>query len=217
MCGRMTQYTPIDTFRRVFPFRSRVSELSARYNVAPGSPVLAVIAYPDGERVGGMMRWGLSGPRSGLLINARSETVAERPRFRPLLAKRRAVIPANGYYEWHQVSRDPYYFRPTDDVWLFLALYDLERTTGEAAFVILTASAPEPWQTLHPRVPLGVSARQAAEWLSADRSPAEWQTWLTRVASFQTPADVYRVSRQVNQARIDHPDLVVPVESAGSV
>ena len=120
MCGRYTLSTPVGTLAEEFDIAEPLPELQPNYNVAPTQEVPAVLAgNGGGERRLEMLRWGLipswaDDPGIGArMINARSETVAEKPSFRRAFKERRCLIPADGFYEWQKTNggKQPHYIR----------------------------------------------------------------------------------------------------------
>src|SRR5690606_23666650 len=118
MCGRYVITSSPEAFRTLFRYPEE-PEFPPRYNVAPTQPV-PVVRLIDGERHFALMRWGLlpswvKDPRTfSLLINARGESVRDKPAFRAAMTYRRCLVPADGFYEWKQVAgrRVPYFVRP---------------------------------------------------------------------------------------------------------
>jgi putative SOS response-associated peptidase YedK len=103
MCGRFTLAAPGEALADEFDL-PEVPEVAPRYNIAPTQPVLVVRAGPDGRRTE-WMKWGIAFPpgkgrRPPLLINARAETLGERPAWKDALWRRRCLVPADGFYEW---------------------------------------------------------------------------------------------------------------------
>ena len=121
MCGRYTLRTPVETLAEEFGISDPLPEIPTRYNIAPTQEVAAVLEE-DEERKLEMLRWGLipswaDDPAVGnKMINARSETAAEKPSFRTAFRKRRCLILADGFYEWQKTNggKQPYYIRMED-------------------------------------------------------------------------------------------------------
>jgi len=139
MCGRYTLTDPGDELIRHFQLSGLPAEYTPRYNIAPTQPVLAVIDA-DGRRAG-MLRWGLipgwaKDPAIGnRMINARAETLVEKPAFRSAFRRRRCLIPADGFYEWKTVSgrKQPYRIvRKDGGVFAFAGLWESWRPPGGA-------------------------------------------------------------------------------------
>src|SRR6516225_9602492 len=142
MCGRFTLTTPnwdmnralFDALPEAEPF-----EWTPRYNIAPSDahPIARVVA---GRRRLERARWGLSGRDNKLIINARGESLAERPRFREALNRRRCVVPADGFFEWQEGQ--PYWYSAPDGAPLYFAgLW--EEGPEQPRFVIVTTAANE--------------------------------------------------------------------------
>jgi len=193
MCGRFTQT------------KSRMEALEelggielpplflGRYNIAPTQKV-AVIRQ-DHPSCAMEFTWGFENPRSGTpIINARSETLTERPMFKDLLLGNRCLIPADGFYEWK--GKQPYYFQlPGKDLFGFAGLW----RSGQC--VIITRAADSNMQGIHDRMPV-IFPR--------DR----WASWLDRYAlQDQAPALTARpVSRRVNSVANDDPKCLLASE-----
>lgn len=122
MCGRFTLRTPAQEVATAFDVR-QMPLFEPRYNIAPSQPVAVIRAGPDASRECVTMRWGLvpswaDDPAIGnRLINARSETAAEKPSFRKAFARRRCLVPADGFYEWRKEGRhkQPFYIHRRDE------------------------------------------------------------------------------------------------------
>jgi putative SOS response-associated peptidase YedK len=119
MCGRFT-FQPTEAFHERFGISNRLDALTARYNIAPGQMVPVIIANSPRQIV--LMRWGLiphwakDDKTAYKMINARVETLTQRPAFRGLLSHHRCLVPASGFYEWQGEGREktPYYISPED-------------------------------------------------------------------------------------------------------
>jgi putative SOS response-associated peptidase YedK len=223
MCGR-------------FALRARLAELlehflldegnllafSARYNIAPLQPILAIrakseTATPAREAVS--LRWGLipdwaSDPAIGnKMINARSETVAEKPAFRTALKRRRCLVAADGFYEWKAEGRvkQPYFIHfPDDRPFAFAGLWESWEGPNHSCIessTILTTTANELMRPIHERMPVILEPRHYAKWLE----PAEQEAGALLPLLIPYPKDdmeAYPVSRLVNSPSRDEPDCV---------
>ncbi|NMP22314.1 SOS response-associated peptidase [Sulfobacillus harzensis] len=208
MCGRLTQHWTIKDWNQVWAAEWRADRYRPRYNVAPGTEVLALVKSRQGPVVGGLLYWGLPNPRGGLVINARAETLFSRPMFRPLLSNGRAVVPMNGYYEWHHETHQPYYLTDKHSPLWALALY--RRDTDRARLVIITRPASRMLESLHPRMPLLADRELAEGWLS-DQGDIP-RGVLDHLMAFDTPGiEVVPVSRTVNSSRNEGPELIRPL------
>ncbi|MEY2513424.1 MAG: hypothetical protein QOJ89_782 [bacterium] len=224
MCGRYTLATPDPSqLRARFPIGERL-ELRPRFNVAPGDDVLAVVRRPRSEPEGALLRWGLvpywaADPKQlGVkTINARAETVAERPAYRDAFARRRCLIVADGFYEWsagtpHWITREdgePFAFAGLWATWRPPGAGDIEPLRSCA---IVTTAAAGPVRELHDRMPVILRApHDEARWLDPEAPADELHALLVPSG----PALTTRaVSRAVNDAHHDAPDCLDPPEQA---
>jgi putative SOS response-associated peptidase YedK len=217
MCGRFTQRQPASRIAQEFQV-DEVPPIEARYNIAPTQTVLSIHQAADG-REAKLLKWGLipswtKDPSIGAkLINARSETVAEKPSFREAFKKRRCLIPADGFYEWQRTGgrKQPYFFRMLDDrPFGFAGLW--ERWKGQDGEVvescaILTTEANELLQPVHDRMPVILRAEDYELWLDEDVRQQDFRRELLRPfpASEMT---AYPVSTLVNSTRNHGMELI---------
>ncbi len=230
MCGRYA--TSRTSAALLNDFEARLGELfedtGADYNVAPTKRAPIIVGRnTDGDfhrelvtaKWGLVPSWAKDASIGNRLINARSETVAQKPSFRSAFAKRRAIIPVDGYYEWYQPvgaegekapAKQPFFL--SDPAGLALAgLYEFWKDPAEQwllTFTILTTSAEGADSMIHDRAPLLVSAEQTDRWLAAE----PWPTALTELRA-ATPGVVtaWPVSTAVNNVRNNGPQLVEPL------
>ncbi|MBV9207454.1 MAG: SOS response-associated peptidase, partial [Actinobacteria bacterium] len=214
------------------------SEPAPDYNVAPTKRVYAVLERParDDEpqaRELRVVRWGLvsswakDASGGGRLINARAETVAAKPAFRRAFAKRRCILPADGYYEWQAVAdeegkkrKQPYFIYRTDrGVLAFAGLYELWRDESlpddhDRAWLwtaaIITTQATDDVGQIHDRMPMVIAQEHWADWLDPDNTePSQLQaTMLPAMAGGLTS---HPVSMAVNSVRNNGPELIKPL------
>src|SRR5262245_35107324 len=181
MCGRFTLATSRAQLADLFRLAGG-PELPLRYNIAPTQPVPVVRAAGDGRALA-LARWGLiprwaTDPAIGnRLINARSETVAEKPSFRDAFRKRRCLIPATGFYEWAKTAggKQPYHFRLLDGrPFAFAGLWERWDRGGEPveSCTILTTAANAVVRPVHERMPVILPAEAFAAWLDNRGVPA---------------------------------------------
>ncbi len=219
--------------------------LPADYNVAPTKPVYAVLDRPprDGQpdharpqRQLRTLRWGLvpfwaKDPGIGSrLINARMETVHEKPAFRQAFARRRCLLPADGYYEWYPTEvrgrngkpvKQPFFIRPDDGGVLAMAgLYEIWRDPTRDdqdpqrftwTCTVLTTSAEDSVGHLHDRMPLLVEPDRYSAWLDPDPAPVEDLVELL-VPAAPGRLEAYPVATTVNNVRNNGPELLEPLE-----
>jgi putative SOS response-associated peptidase YedK len=178
MCGRYAQRTDPKRLAKEFKV-PEVLNASPRYNIAPTQEVLAVRESPDGREMT-LYKWGLVPTWAkdafigAKLINARSETVTEKPSFREAFKRRRCVIPADGFYEWQRTGgrKQPFFFRMRDErPFGFAGLW--ERWEGEGGKVInscaiLTTEANEVLRPVHDRMPVILHPDDYELWLGAE-------------------------------------------------
>jgi putative SOS response-associated peptidase YedK len=222
MCGRFTlAATDPSQLRARFAIGERI-EPRRRFNVAPGDDVLAVVQRAD-EPEGALLRWGLvphwaADPREiGVkTINARAESVAERPAYRDAFARRRCLILADGFYEWsagtpHWITREdgePFAFAGLWATWRPRDGGDVEPLRSCA---IVTTAAVGPVRELHDRMPVILDPGDEPRWLDPQAPAEELHALLApAIARLATRP----VSRAVNDARHDAPDCLDPPEQA---
>lgn len=223
MCGRYSITTAPEALRRLFDVDTALN-LEPRWNMAPtqAAPVVKLMEHgpAKGRRVLAMMRWGLVPSWAkdidigAKMINARSETVAEKPAFRGAYKYRRCVVPADGFYEWRTEAgvKQPYRVVRRDRApFAFAGLWELWEGTGEGSaletFTILTTDANDAIAHIHHRMPVMLFEKDAfATWMEADPKDA---------AQLMRPCDpglieAYPVDRRVGNVRNDDPDLAEP-------
>jgi putative SOS response-associated peptidase YedK len=230
MCGRFTLRTPLNRLVEQFLFELQPADLPLRYNIAPTQPVSAVrVLDPNQSRQFASLRWGLipawAKDRSiaNQLINARGETVAEKPSFRSAFRRRRCLILADGYYEWQKLSvrgqRQPYHIRMRDDRPFGLAgLWDTWQDQDGAQLetcTIITTSANELTHTIHPRMPVILAAEDCTSWLDPQNADIDALTRMLRPYDSNV-MEACPISSFVNNPRHDSPDCLVPVALPGA-
>jgi putative SOS response-associated peptidase YedK len=217
MCGRYT-FQPTEAFYRRFNIANRLDGLVARYNIAPSQLVPVIISQSPNQVV--LMRWGLiphwakEEKTAYKMINARMETLTQRPAFRGLLAANRCMIPASGYYEWRAEARGgktPYYIHPTShEFFAFAGLYDVwTNPEGEDihTFTIITKDSDGFVAQLHNRMPVILDRGLEDAWLDKEITSAnEILDILER--SVGVTLDAYPVSRLVNRTSTDSKVLI---------
>ena len=177
MCGRYTLSANADELVEAFDVPTPTFDLVARYNIAPSQLAPVVAADRRGRRMG-LLTWGLvpgwvDEPGEGM-INARVESVGERPSFRDALERRRCLVPATGFYEWkrEQGAKVPYWIHPAKGgVISFAGIWERWSRSGAEprhTFAILTMEANADVAPIHERMPVIVARVDRARWL--DRS-----------------------------------------------
>ena len=220
MCGRFAFYSPAEATAALFRVQMDVS-IEARYNIAPTQFIPAVRDNDSNVRELVMLRWGLvpfwaKDPAIGnRMINARSETVAEKPSFRNAYKDRRCLILASGFYEWRKEGdiKTPYFITTADDSpFAFAGLWERwnSRESDESlqTTTIITAAANDFMTSLHHRMPIILQSDAADRWLSGDND------LINNVVDITPPLKAWPVDRRVNNARNEGPDLL---SAAGEV
>ncbi len=219
MCGRFSLQTPVPDLAELFEADpSRLSEWSARYNVAPTDEVIAVRRGAGGRELV-PLRWGLipnwaEVPGSlPLMINARSESLETRRAFRDLILDRRCAVLADGFYEWRTEGgvKQPYFVRRRDGRPMALAgLWDTWRGAEGpvGSCTIVTTDANPLLEPLHDRMPVILEGEGTQMWLDRDIS----EHTMDPLKPFDTEAlEVFAVSRRVNRVAVDDPACMEPL------
>jgi len=247
MCGRYASSRRPEDLLEEFEVDEALIEqpLEPDYNVAPTKDVYAVVERPpkgeerpEAQRQLRVLRWGLvpswaKDPAIGnRMINARMETVAEKPAYRRAFAKRRCLLPADGYFEWYPTDertksgkprKQPFFIRPQDGGVLAMAgLYEIwrdpERDEDDPArfrwtCTVITTEAEDSLGRIHDRMPLMVDPAQRDAWLDPTTSSESLLDLLQPAAPGRLEA--FPVSTLVSNVRNNGPDLVVPLPAEG--
>ncbi|MCK1362007.1 SOS response-associated peptidase [Bradyrhizobium sp. 199] len=222
MCGRFVITSAPAALRQLFGYVEQPN-FPPRYNVAPTQPI-PVVWTENGARHFRLMRWGLlpgwvKDPRGfTLLINARSETILEKPAFKRAIRRRRGLIPADGYYEWkvEDGRKQPFFIHRSDGAPLgFAAVFETwAGPNGEEldTVAIVTAAAGQDLATLHDRVPVTISPRDFECWL--DIRGDEVDAILPLMTAPRRGEFAWHpVSTRVNRVANDDEQLVLPISA----
>jgi putative SOS response-associated peptidase YedK len=220
MCGRFVITSPPAALRQMFGYAEQPN-FPPRHNIAPTQPIPVVI-LENGGRHFRLMRWGLlpawvkDTREFALLINARAETVCEKPAFKNAMKRRRCLIPADGYYEWHAAGnrKRPHFIHRRDGVPIGLA--GLAETwigpNGEEldTVAIVTAPASADLSSLHHRVPVTIAPSDFERWLDCGAHDVE-----EAIALLRPPREGefawHEVSTRVNRVANDDSQLILPI------
>jgi putative SOS response-associated peptidase YedK len=230
MCGRFTQQRPSAELAALFAAQDLAESPGERFNLAPRQLGLVIVEREDLQRAIVPYRWGLipswakDARIGGRLINARAETVASTPAFRASFQKRRCIVPADAFYEWERMTpeiRQPNLIRRIDgDPMAFAGLWSIwrDRTQPDAdpvrTFSIITTSANATLEPIHDRMPVILPASAWEAWLApTPAEPGELLALLRPAAD--DLLERFPVSKRVNNARNEGPDLVVPLGPTG--
>lgn len=215
MCGRYTITMSLEELLiRFFTEGPSVFFHLPRYNIAPTQPVPAVVHDGTRNRLGAL-RWGLipawaeEGQKLPLMINARAETLAQKRAFRQPLERRRCLIPADSFYEWH--GKQPMRIRLRGgELFAMAALYDIWQApdgTRISSCAIVTTEANSLVAPFHQRMPVILRREDEPLWLDRrERDPARLEPLLKPYPA--EAMEAYPVSRAVNNAKHDGPDCV---------
>jgi putative SOS response-associated peptidase YedK len=222
MCGRYSLICIDDLGNRFRVFDPMIGSRS-RFNIAPGNEMPVIVRA--GEKHAAVMRWGLIPSwtkdirAAKPLINARAETLDQKPAFRSLLKARRCLVPASGFYEWkkERKHRSPYYFRlPGEPLFSFAGLFDQWQNPGEvtvSTYAIITCPANSLVAPAHDRMPVILTRAAEERWLAPEPvSPKD----LNRIL-VPYPAGLMEalpVSDLVNSPAADDERLIRPVNSS---
>jgi len=223
MCGRFALTLPHEAMASIFEATIAASLMPVpAYNICPTLGITTVVAGAEGRQLV-PMRWGFlphwyKTERDGpLLINARAETIAEKPAFKAACRERRCLIPATGFYEWtkdEDGNRLPWYIHPKGNAPLAFAGIWQDWTgadgSGHRTCAIVTTAANATMSAIHHRVPVLIGSTDQGLWLGEEGKGA--------ARLMQAPAEdalaFHRVDRRVNSNRVEGPDLIEEIDPA---
>ncbi|MEZ5428358.1 MAG: SOS response-associated peptidase [Pyrinomonadaceae bacterium] len=221
MCGRFIQKAKPEQIQSEFNVEiSPDQSFEPRYNITP-SQMIGAVRETEGARQYARLKWGLiphwskDDSFASKLVNARAETLAEKPSFREAYRKRRCLIPADGYYEWKATDhgKQPFYFHLKDrDLFGFAGLWEewLDRDSGEVVetCAIITTEANRLVRPVHARMPVIIGPGDYEKWLDAGgkTDPAELDRMLS--SEINEELESYAVSPSVNNPANDGPELI---------
>lgn len=240
MCGRFVSTNQPDQIAAFFGAQVATDTLGENHNVAPTQDIYGVIASKDGDRRVEAFHWGLlpswakDRKIASRMINARSETLAEKPAFKGLFKKKRVLIPMDGFYEWMPGSPDgpltkkgtpmkqPMFIHRRDEqplavaglwsAWKDPEAPDEAAETGDDwlhSATIITTAANETMRPVHDRMPVTVPADRWAEWLDPANDDIEALQTLFR--PHDDPWVMHQVSTDVNRVSNNSADLIAPI------
>ena len=216
MCGRIDAHDPVGVNNLVSILDVVIPKdrFPPRYNIAPGA-TLATVCHKVGFDVA-EMHWGIvphwakPGQFERPLINARAETIHEKPSFRKLVARTRVIVPVNGFYEWRRSegNKATYYFRSADQDALALAgIYQIDRD-GKMQCCLITTEANGVMRPVHDRMPVLIPQEAMADWLQSEDNHV--LDALMRPAADDS-IEAARVSSYVNNAHNEGEKCIEPV------
>ena len=216
MCGRFAFYSPAEAAAALFGVTDALP-VEPRYNIAPTQYIAAIRPDEQEERELVMLRWGLvpfwaKDPSIGnRMINARAETVAEKPAYRAAYRHRRCIVLADGFYEWQRDGdgKVPYFISTADDQPFAMAglwenWQDKESGDPLQTVTLITTAANDFMAPLHHRMPFVLEPGTAGEWLAGATG------LLDDIAAITPPLQAWPVDRRVNNARNEGEELIRP-------
>ena len=222
MCGRFARIIPLAQIIEQFEIDTALSDLAASYNIAPGTEVAAIVI--DGGKKLVTFKWGLvpswakEASIGNRMINARAETLKQKPSFRNALKKRRCLIIASGFYEWKKEGKEkvPVYIRlKNDSLFTFAGLYEFwkapppdGRTIGTCT--IITTEANSLLKSIHDRMPVIIKKEDHELWLDCAQDEQLVLPFLAPYPSEEMEA--HEVSKTVNLPKHDGPECIKPVK-----
>jgi putative SOS response-associated peptidase YedK len=236
MCGRFVRKTTALEISEIFSGSLETAELPISFNVAPTSRVLGIVPQTGGQSIvnfswGLIPRWAPDASRAASLINARIETVAEKPSFRDLVAQHRCILPMDGYFEWKEQLRhdaikpikQPYYFSAHSQsryshsgvlavAGLWTAWKDPNQSNGQVLYsaVALTTDANDMVSQVHHRMPVLLDPIGVSQWLDIHNVNP-----LDQIRIVDNDALVVcAVSTKVNSSRNNGSELIEPIDLA---
>jgi len=220
MCGRKFSHEELTwaEYREVLEIIQPAPDTNFQpnYNICPTQKV-PVCAFVDGQRILRQMHWGLvptwakDTKYAAKMINARSETLTEKPSFRPLLQNNRCIIMVSGFYEWERSGKQktPYKVERKDKAPMMLGgLWTHNSVLGMDSYSIITTVAPPEFEHIHHRAPVIIEREQVASWLDGG-----WERAAPLAQTYAGSISAVEVSSAVNSNRNNDPELLEPVPS----
>lgn len=220
MCGRFAQVIKHDQLvklQRELRLREADEQILFNFNVAPTHTVAAIVSQDAGAYIG-HFRWGLIPSWSRelpkyALINARNDSLDNKPSFRGALQRRRCLVPATGFYEWRQSDKQPFFIHAADNhPILMAAIYDAWYGADGSyipSLALITLDADSFMQPIHHRMPAILNHEQALEWLHhSNQDQMQMQEIL--ISTGKVPLDMYPVSKRVNSVRNNDEECLLP-------
>ncbi|HAT7809703.1 TPA: SOS response-associated peptidase [Legionella pneumophila] len=220
MCGRFAYVASNEELKSQF-HPSNAIEITPRFNIAPGSQVLCLVKTDEDEVQGVVLHWGFipswatDRKKFRNVINARAETIFEKPAFRQVIKSKRCLMPMSGFYEWHQENdrKQPYFFQKKNHELLAVAaLWDTWGHDEEVlhSCCLITTDANPLMQPVHHRMPVILDESEQEIWLNNTQCVKEQLMALLKSYPYND-LEGYRVSALVNKTSFDHPLAIRPL------
>jgi putative SOS response-associated peptidase YedK len=215
MCGRTTYFESHEEMMVFYDTHEPVPDLPKRWNVAPTTQILTIVRGDDGHRHGVTARWGLVPfwakdiPRNLSTINARAETITEKPTWREPLKRGRCIIPMSGWYEWteEQGGKQPWHFtRPDGQPLSFAGLWAWNEALQLRSCAIIVCEGNDVTGLYHDRMPVILERDQVDAWFDAPD--------LSLLAPYKGPINVAEANRAVGNVKNQGEWLLQPGASA---
>ncbi len=224
MCGRFVGFRKLEELTQYFPIDQATCEVTASYNIAPSQEVLAIYRqseknWLDKFNWGLVPHWAKDRTTGTRLINARAETVADKPSFKIAFKRQRCLIPADGFYEWSgpKGQKQPYFFTLHQQApFAFAGIWEKWKSKDDpgqnyrSCAIITTAASPSV-RPIHHRMPVILRPDAYPMWLDPDQQDTELLTEIMR-EKIVTEINYVPVSKQVNAARSNNPSNLVPLK-----
>lgn len=227
MCGRYTLHKKVDELAERFNVATMSADLRDNYNVAPGQIMPVITEDESGKRHLELMKWGLipvwaKDPAIGYkLINARDDTIFEKPMWRSVILKKRAIIPADGFYEWKRPvepkgKKQPFYIHPKQvDLFGFAGVWetwkDVEGKEWKT-YSIITTDPNKEMASVHNRMPVILHQEDESSWLEPSKVTRDDIEPLLRPYE-DNGLEMFEVSSDVNVTRNNDAKLIYPINS----
>lgn len=220
MCGRFVLAANPQIVQQAFELSAAPAQMQPRYNIAPTQPVMVITNENPKEATyhkwGLIPSWAKDMSMAAKMINARSESAAEKPSFRAAFRRRRCIIPTDGFYEWQEHGPDKktpmFVHRPDRELYGMAGLWEIwhDPDGGELrTCAILTTDANSFMQQYHHRMPVILHKEDYSLWLSGDEEPLPVLQGLMK-AYDEDGLQAYPVSKAVNKVSNDSPALIEP-------
>lgn len=219
MCGRFTLTIGTEELMNRFLLTQLPEEYVPRYNIAPGQLILAIITDHHQSRRAGFLRWGLVPAWSrdekigNKMINARSETLHEKPSFKSLLSRKRCLIPADGFFEWKVTGQGKQPVRilfQDERVFSMAGLYDTWlNSEGKKihSCTIITTEANDLIRPVHHRMPVILKPEEEEKWLNRDTQDNKSLSAMLQPVHSDA-MKLYTVASEVGNVKNDHPGCI---------
>ena len=221
MCGRYTLHQKTEDLAKRYNLATIPDSISKNFNVAPGQVMPVITESESGKPTIELMKWGLipvwaKDPRIGYkMINARSETIFEKPAWRSVIKKKRCLIPADGFYEWKKQAdskvKQPFYIHPKQfELFSFAGVWESwkdENNNEIRTYSIITTEPNKEMSSIHDRMPVILHPEDEASWLEPSKVTRDDIEPLLRPFE-DNGLEIYEVSKDVNTVKNNDEHLI---------